>query len=329
MRKPVIGITMGDPAGIGPEITLKALQNKEVMKICNPVVIGSFTLLQQELQNPLIKLHKISKVEEADFAWDTINILDPVNENFDLNIKGKISARAGKAAFHYIKTAIELALEKKLDSVATGPIHKEAIKAAKLDFIGHTEMFGQLTGSHDPLTVFEVHNLRIFFLSRHVSLRQCCDLVTKTRVLDYIERSITALTSLGLGKGTFAVAGLNPHSSDNGLFGHEEQDEIIPAIEAAKAMGYKVIGPIGADSVFHLAMKNNWDGVLSLYHDQGHIAAKTLDFDRTISLTLGLPFLRTSVDHGTAFDIAGKGLAQCISMEEAIRKAVQYTRVSN
>jgi len=327
MRKPIIGITMGDPAGIGPEITLNALQNKELLEICNPIVFGSFGLLQKEQGSQKYKLNKINNPKEAQFSSNIINILDPIDQDFDLDIKGKILADAGNAAFHYIKTSIELAMDKKINSVVTGPIHKEAIKAANLDFIGHTEMFGELTNSHDPLTVFEVHNLRIFFLSRHVSLRQCCDLVTKERILDYIERCIKSMKMLGLGDGIFAIAGLNPHSSDGGLFGSEEQNEIIPAIEEAKARGYNVIGPIGADSVFHMAMKNDWNGVLSLYHDQGHIAAKTFDFDRTISLTLGLPFLRTSVDHGTAFDIAGKGLAQSISMEEAIKKAVKYTKV--
>lgn len=325
MNKPIIGITMGDPAGIGPEILLKAFENSDLFNICKPVVLGSYGLLKKE--NKSIKLNKISTVEEALFQKNQLDILDPIDKDFDLNSKGKISADAGLAAFQYIKTSIDLALSQKIHSVVTGPIHKEAIKAANLDFIGHTEMFGGLTNSHDPLTVFEVHNLRIFFLSRHVSLRQCCDLVTKERVYDYIIRSKKALKKLGLGDGTFAVAGLNPHSSDNGLFGNEEQDEIIPAIEKAKGEGYNVIGPIGADSVFHMAMQNNWDGVLSLYHDQGHIAAKTYDFNRTISLTLGLPFLRASVDHGTAFDIAGKGIAQSISMEEAIKKAVKYTKI--
>jgi len=326
MKKPVIGITMGDPAGIGPEILLNALKKEEIRDICHPIVLGNHHLLEKELIDNSLDLVEIKDISQARFTGNRINILDPYQKDFGLEIKGRISAGAGSAAFQYIKKSIELAMSQKIDSVVTGPIHKEAIKAANLKFIGHTEMFAQLTDSHDPLTVFEVHNLRIFFLSRHLSLRESCDLVTKERVLDYIERSMEAIKSLGLGTGTFAVAGLNPHSSDNGLFGNEEKEEIIPAIEEAKSRGMDVIGPIGADSVFHMAMKNDWDGVLSLYHDQGHIAAKTLDFDRTISLTLGLPFLRTSVDHGTAFDIAGKGLAQSISMEEAIKKAVKYTK---
>ncbi len=326
MKKPIIGITMGDPAGIGPEILIKALQKEEIRRICHPVILGNLHILKAESIDNSLNLVEIMDIDQAHFSDNRINILDPAKRDFGLEVKGKISAEAGKAAFLYIKKSIDLALSNKIDSVVTGPIHKEAIKAARLAFIGHTEMFAQLTDSHDPLTVFEVHNLRIFFLSRHVSLRESCDLVTKERVLDYIQRSMEALKSLGLGTGTFAVAGLNPHASDNGLFGNEEEKEIIPAISAARGRGMDVIGPVGADSVFHLAMKNDWDGVLSLYHDQGHIAAKTLDFDRTISLTLGLPFLRTSVDHGTAFDIAGKGLAQSISMEEAIKKAVRYTK---
>jgi hypothetical protein len=201
----------------------------------------------------------------------------------------------------------------------------EAIQAANVPHIGHTEMLAALTGTHDPLTMFETLGLRVFFLSRHVSLRQSCDLVTKARLLDYIERCHQAMEQLGLGGGELAVAGLNPHSGEHGLFGDEEVREVEPAVLEARKRGFRVVGPIGADSVFHQAKIGRYAAVLSLYHDQGHIATKTLDFERTISLTLGLPFLRTSVDHGTAFDIAWQGKASAISMIESILVAARYT----
>jgi 4-hydroxythreonine-4-phosphate dehydrogenase len=212
-----------------------------------------------------------------------------------------------------------------VDAVATTPINKESLKAGGVPFIGHTEIFGKLTGVADPLTMFETRGLRVFFLSRHVSLRKACDMVKKERIIDYVKRSVSMLKKLGVSTGTMAIAGLNPHSGEHGLFGDEELTEVFPAVKELQAEGYAVAGPIGADSVFHLALKGKYNSVLSLYHDQGHIATKTLDFDRTISITGGMPILRTSVDHGTAFDIAGKNIAGEVSMVEAILLAAKYS----
>ncbi|NCB00412.1 MAG: 4-phospho-D-threonate 3-dehydrogenase, partial [Clostridia bacterium] len=234
------------------------------------------------------------------------------------------SALCGQAAFEYIAKSVELALDRQVDAVATTPINKESLQAAQVPFIGHTEIFADLTGTIDPLTLFEVKGLRVFFLSRHVSLRKACDLVTKERLIDYVQRCTAALRRLGVTEGTMAIAGLNPHSGEHGLFGDEEVREVEPAVRELKAQGYAVEGPIGADSVFHLALQGHFNAVLSLYHDQGHIATKTYDFERTIAITNGLPFLRTSVDHGTAFNIAGQGIASPVSMIEAIRLAARY-----
>ena len=191
-------------------------------------------------------------------------------------------------------------------------------------YIGHTEIVGALTGTENPLTMFQVRNLRVFFLTRHVSLRKACDLVTKDSLLTFIRDCVKALEVLGVKNPKIAVAGLNPHSGEHGLFGTEEVDHVIPAVETAKARGIDIEGPIGADSVFYQALNGRYDAVLSLYHDQGHIATKMVDFERTISITNGMPILRTSVDHGTALDIAGKGIASPVSMIEAIRLAVEY-----
>ena len=195
---------------------------------------------------------------------------------------------------------------------------------AEVPYIGHTEIVGALTGTENPLTMFQVRNLRVFFLTRHVSLRKACDLVTKDSLLTFIHDCVKALEVLGVKNPKIAVAGLNPHSGEHGLFGTEEVDHVIPAVETAKARGIDIEGPIGADSVFYQALNGRYDVVLSLYHDQGHIATKMVDFERTISITNGMPILRTSVDHGTALDIAGKGIASPVSMIEAIRLAVEY-----
>ena len=230
----------------------------------------------------------------------------------------------GQAAYDYIEKSIDLANSHKVDAVATTPINKESLHAAKVPFIGHTEIFAKLTDTEDPLTMFETNGLRVFFLSRHLSLRDAIDAVTKERIENYVPRCLKALEKLGVTEGTMAVAGLNPHCGEHGLFGTEEVNEITPAVEELKKQGYPVTGPIGADSVFHQAALGKYNSVLSLYHDQGHIATKTLDFDKTISITNGMPILRTSVDHGTAFDIAGTGKAGEVSMIEAIRLAAKY-----
>lgn len=237
---------------------------------------------------------------------------------------GKVSAMCGKAAYEYIAKSIELANAGKVDAVATTPINKESLHAAEVPYIGHTEIFGALTHTEDPLTMFETNGMRVFFLTRHVSLRQMLDMIKKDRIIDYVKRCTKALERLGVKEGTMAIAGLNPHSGEHGLFGWEEVEEIMPAIEELKAEGYDVAGPIGADSVFHQAAQGKYTSVLSLYHDQGHIATKTLDFEKTIAITNGMPILRTSVDHGTAFDIAGKGIVSAVSMIEAIRLAAKY-----
>jgi 4-hydroxythreonine-4-phosphate dehydrogenase len=261
---------------------------------------------------------------QGEYRLGTIDLVDLHNVDLSQLRIGEAQALCGKAAYEYIAGVVRFALEGSLDAVATTPINKESLRAAKVPHIGHTEILAELAGVRDPLTMFEVHGMRVFFLTRHASLRDACGMVTKTRVLDYIVRCTEALAKLGVTEGTMAVAGLNPHAGDGGLFGREEIEQVEPAVREAQALGYRVAGPIPADSVFHFALQGKYNSVLSLYHDQGHIATKTLDFERTIAITNGLPFLRTSVDHGTAFDIAGTGSASAVSMVEAIRLAAKY-----
>lgn len=326
MNKPFVAVPIGDPAGVGPEIVVKSVASKEVFDVARTVVIGDAKVLANacKIMNVDLRINKIEKPEDGDYSEGVLNLIDLDNIDMDQFEFGKVSGICGKAAFQYIQKSIELANEGLVDAVATTPINKESLRAGDINFIGHTEIFGELTNTEDPLTMFETNGMRIFFLTRHVSLRDMLDLIKKERIKDYVKRCLIALEKLGVKDGTMAIAGLNPHSGEHGLFGWEEVNEVTPAIEELQAEGYKVVGPIGADSVFHQAAIGRYNSVLSLYHDQGHIAAKTLDFEKTISITNGMPILRTSVDHGTAFDIAGKGIVSAVSMIEAILLAAKY-----
>ena len=326
MEKPIIAVTMGDPAGIGPEIVAKSIADKATFDVARCIVIGDKKVMEKAIKivGADLKVNVVERPADGDYSYGVLNMIDLDNIDMSRFEYGKINAMCGQAAFDYIKKSIEITMDKQADAVATTPINKESLHAAEVDFIGHTEIFGALTGTADPLTMFETNGLRVFFLTRHKSLRDMLDDIKKDRIIDYVERCTDALRRLGVKEGTMAVAGLNPHSGEHGLFGWEEVKEIAPAVEELKERGFNVAGPVPADSVFHQAAQGRFNSVLSLYHDQGHIATKTLDFDKTISITNGMPILRTSVDHGTAFDIAGKGIAGAVSMEEAIRLAAKY-----
>jgi 4-hydroxythreonine-4-phosphate dehydrogenase len=231
---------------------------------------------------------------------------------------GTVSSLGGRAAVAYVQCAVELALGGEVSGIATGPINKEALREARFHYIGHTEMLSELSGGEKSVTMFMVDRLRIFFHTRHLSLKKMLENLSKEGVVESIVRSHRCLESVDMGKGKLALAALNPHASDAGLFGDEEEKILIPACEETRRRGIDVEGPVPGDSVFHLALQGRYNAVVSLYHDQGHIAAKTYDFYRTVSVTFGLPFIRTSVDHGTAFDIAWEGIANPVSMAEAI-----------
>ncbi|MBE7066813.1 MAG: 4-hydroxythreonine-4-phosphate dehydrogenase PdxA [Ruminococcaceae bacterium] len=315
-----IAITMGDPNGIGPEIIVKMLADSFPYDQCFPVVIGNKDVLQEAANVCGVK----------DFLQKYSQYVYHVDTGLDQITPGTVTEAGGRAAFEYIRKSVDLCMSGECQAVATAPINKESLKAANVPYIGHTEIYAGLTDTKDPLTMFETDGLRIFFLTRHLSLRNSIDALSEERLIDYIVRCTEALNRIGVQQGVMAVAGLNPHNGEHGLFGDEEGRIIEPAIEKAKKILEKkfanstVTGPVAADSVFHLAHKGRYSAVLSLYHDQGHIAAKTLDFERTISITHGLPFLRTSVDHGTAFDIAWKNMASSVSMHEAVVLACKY-----
>jgi len=328
--RPKIGVTMGDPAGIGPEISLKALSKPSICNICKPILIGDLKILERTADKLGLDvlLKEVVSPSEASGGTKVIHVIDLKNINLDLLELGKASTEGGRASIEYIEKAVDLALHGEIDAVTTCPINKQAIRMAGSPHIGHTEMLGALCGVKVPLLMFWVRGVRIFFLTRHVPLFEAVRKVKKDRIVETVTRIALELQRIGLSNPIIAVAALNPHASDRGLIGDEEEKEIAPAIEELRSRGFRVIGPVPADAVFHNALQGQYDAVLSLYHDQGHIAAKTVDFYGTVSVTLGLPFIRTSVDHGTAYDIVGKGIANSKSLEEAIKLAAQLSRKS-
>ncbi len=326
-ERPVVAVTMGDPAGIGPEIVAKALGDPAIARVCRALVVGDRGVLANTARDLglALEIRAVDAPAAGRYAPRTMDVVDLANVDLGTLRLGVVQAAAGRAAGEAVERAIRLAMAGEVDAIATAPLHKEALWAAGYPYPGHTEMLGALTGSKESLTMFVVGSLRIFFLTRHLSLRDAITAITRDRVRDTLVLVGRVLRELGFASPRIAVAGLNPHAGEGGKLGDEEIREIAPGIRDARAGGLDVTGPVPADAVFHLAADGRFDAVLSLYHDQGHIAAKMTDFYKTVSVTTGLPFVRTSVDHGTAFDIAGKGEASAVSMVEAIRAAADLT----
>src|SRR5579884_2467041 len=312
-RRPCVAVTMGDPAGIGPEIVAKAVADPEVMRVSRPLVVGDLGVMAHTVRalGLGLRVQAVPSPDAGRYEPGWMDVLDLGNVDLGSLRMGEVQPAAGRAAAQAVERAVRLALAGEVQAIATAP--------------GHTEMLAALAGSSESLTMFVIGSLRIFFLTRHLALREALAQVTRARVRDTLRTMARVLRELGFPSPRIAVAALNPHAGEGGKMGDEEIREIGPGIEEARASGLQVTGPVPADSVFHLAREGRFDAVLSLYHDQGHIAAKMVDFYRTVSVTTGLPFVRTSVDHGTAFDIAGKGVASAVSMVEAIRVAADLT----
>lgn len=328
--KPVIGITIGDAAGVGPEIIVKSLAEKEVYDICRPVVIGDLGIMRRAVSiiGKDLVCRAIDDVANGGHEFGRIDVIDLNNLPEDLPF-AQVDPRAGKAAYEYVETAVKLALAGKIAAIATAPLNKDAMNQGGCHFPGHTEILAHLSATKDYAMMLTGGSLRVIHVSTHLSLRQACEKVKKERVLKVIQLAGQAMKTIGIEAPRIAVAGLNPHSGEGGLFGTEEIEEIIPAIESAKAMGLNVTGPVAPDTVFYrAALKKDFDIVVVMYHDQGHIPLKVLGFEEGVNITVGLPFIRTSVDHGTAFDIAGKGTANHLSMIESIRMAALMAQAS-
>ncbi|RMG45153.1 MAG: 4-hydroxythreonine-4-phosphate dehydrogenase PdxA [Candidatus Dadabacteria bacterium] len=324
MNKPVVLITQGDPAGIGPEIVLKATAaGSEVFEFCRPVLVADNNVL--EMTAELIGVKTNFEIVETPDDNISDGMAGLVNCNVpDVTVAdGAITAENGNSSYLFLVKAIELAGPEK--PLVTAPINKEALKAAFIEYPGHTEILADQTGAGNIYTMFETGRLRIFFYTRHIPFKDIVRSLSVEGIEQFCLGCLNALKEIGFKNPRIALAALNPHGGEHGMFGDEEQLILLPAIEALRNKGHDICGPVPADSVFYLGTQGEFDAVISLYHDQGHIAAKTLDFFGTVSVTLGLPFIRTSVDHGTAMNIAGRGEANPKSLIEAIKLAVHYS----
>jgi len=336
MGKKILGITMGDPASIGPEISLKALSHRDLYERCAPVIVGDARVLEVAARRmgSKLRVNAVESVSEALFTCGTVDVLDMKLVDLASLAYGRVSAQAGNAAFQYVKRVIELALAQEVDATVTNALNKEAINLAGFHYSGHTEIYAEFTGTRKYTMMLAHDDLRVVHVSTHVSLREACDRVRKDRVLEVIRIADQACKKLGVQQPRVGVAGLNPHSGENGLFGREELDEIAPAVEAANAEGIAASGPVPPDTIFSKARGGWYDIVVAMYHDQGHIPLKLVGFvyDKAkgkwdsvagVNITLGLPIIRTSVDHGTAFDQVNQGTAKEISLVNAIDYAVR------
>ena len=338
-RRPLLGITMGDPGGIGPEVCAKALGDPEIFAVCRPMIVGDAAVMADAVSfcNLDLAINACRQVTDGRFATGTLDVLDLGNLPM-VELRHKtVTAAQGRASFEYIDRVIALALVGEIDGTVTGPINKAAINAAGFHYAGHTEIYGEKTGTTDYAMMLADGNFRVTHVSTHVSLRQACERVKKARVLKVIQLTHMTLQGLDIHTPRIAVAGLNPHCGEGGLFGNEDDTEIAPAVEAARAAGIRVEGPLPADTIFSKMKGGMYDAVVVMYHDQGHIPAKLVGFEYDdgtdtwghmagVNVTIGLPIVRTSVDHGTAFDKAGEGRANPQSMVEAIKLAARLSR---
>ncbi len=322
--RPRVAITMGDAAGIGPEIIVKALADASVAARAIPLVLGEARVLERAMDATQVRLpiRTIAKPAEAEGRAGTIELIDYRNVDVIGHRWGEVNPAFGEAAVHYTREAGRLALAGEIDAMVSAPLNKEAMHAAGHRYEGQTEILGELTGTK-PAMLLLLGTMRLMLFTNHMALRAVCDYVRKDRVLDRLVLAAAALRDLGIARPRLAVAGLNPHAGEEGAFGHEERDEIVPAIAAARARGIDAQGPFPADTVFLRARDGAFDLTLALYHDQGLMAVKLLGFGTVVTLLVGLPLIRTSTGHGTAFDIAGKNVADHRNLLEAIRVAAE------
>lgn len=330
--RPAIAITMGDPCGIGPEVVVKALADPRVSAACRPLVVGNAYAMERAVSLTGLPLSIRRAANPDDNPVDAganpsvVDVVDIGNLNPEDITVGRLSVPCGQAAMEWVSKAGQLAMAGVVDGLATAPLNKEAAALAGYQAIGHMELLQELSGAKTVATMLMAKNLRVVHLTTHRSLRIACDYVKRERILDYLRLTDASFKQWGFASPRIGVAALNPHGSDGGLLGSEEADEIAPAVVQAQSEGINAIGPVPADIIFHQAIQGRYDATLCMYHDQGHIPVKVHGFEESITANLGLPFIRTSVDHGTAFDIAGQNVADPTSMLESIRMAVAFAR---
>ncbi len=320
---PIIAITLGDPAGTGPEIILKALTLPEVRALGRMMIVGDAATLEraQNYTGTDLKIHAVNSPEQARFDPGVLEVLDLKNVNLSKLTVGKVSPMAGHAAYEYVKTAAELALAGRVGAIVTSALNKAALNAAGHHFDGHTGLLAEVCQAPGATMMLVADKLRVTHVSTHVSLRQAIDRVRPERILKVLQLTHDAVRRLGIEKPKLAVAGLNPHAGEGGLFGDEEEKYITPAIAQARALGLDASGPWPGDTVFFRTLQGEFDGAVAMYHDQGHVAVKMLGIWRGVNVTLGLPIIRTSVEHGTDFTNAGTGRGDPRSLIEAIKLA--------
>ena len=327
MRRPTIAITMGDAAGIGPEIIMKALAHSALYECCRPVVIGDAARLRAagSLLGSTLAVRGLRALEEAAFTPGAADCIDlpviPAGLPW-----GRLSPVAGDAAFRFIQAATRLAMDGSIDAICTAPINKEALHAGGHRYPGHTELLAELTGTPEVSMMLIAPNLRVIHVTTHIGLIDAIARIEPGLVNRTIARGREVLVRAGIVRQKIGVCGINPHAGEHGLFGHgEEEEKIVPAVESCRNRGWNVEGPLPADSLFFRAARGDFDLVVAMYHDQGHSPVKVLGLDAGVNITIGLPVIRTSVDHGTAFDIAGTGKADERSLLEALRQAIELT----
>jgi 4-phospho-D-threonate 3-dehydrogenase / 4-phospho-D-erythronate 3-dehydrogenase len=322
---PIVAVTMGDGAGIGPEVVVPALLDDTVLGNCNPVVIGDARRLRQaaEIVGVTADIVAVDSIADAKQAPGRINVIDLDLLPDDLPW-GELSAVAGNAAYEYIRVAAELAVRGEVQAICTAPLNKEALHAAGHIYPGHTELLAHLTGTEEVSMMLSTPKLKVIHVTTHIGLLDAVAKIEPGLVERTVRRGHEALVRAGIADPKIGVCGINPHAGEGGLFGYgEEEQKIIPAVEALKADGIDVHGPLPADTAFFLAGRGDYDLIVAMYHDQGHGPVKVLGIEAGVNITVGLPVIRTSVDHGTAFDIAGKGIAEHGSMIEALRQAAE------
>lgn len=327
MSRPIIGITMGDAAGVGPEIIVKALRSEEVYRAARPLVIGDVSILRRaaEIVGAPVAFRTVSRPDEGQYRHGTVDVLNLALLSDDLPI-GRLSAEAGNAAFRYIEKAVALARAREIDAICTAPLNKEALHKGGHLYPGHTEILADLTGTDDYSMMLSAPKLKVIHLTTHVGLIKAIQSITPERTYKVLRLAHDTLKRAGCDKPRIAVCGINPHAGENGLFGEgEEEEKLVPGIERARAEGIDVYGPLPADTLFFRAVRGDFDIVVACYHDQGHGPIKVLGLEAGVNITVGLKggIIRTSVDHGTAFDIAGTGKADEGSLLEAIRIAIE------
>jgi 4-hydroxythreonine-4-phosphate dehydrogenase len=329
---PILALTMGDPVGIGPEVVAKALAAPEVQAACRPLVVGNAAVLRRAAAQCGIRLdvREAGSVDDLVTGPGVASVLDPLAGAGAPDLAalplGRVSAEAGRASVAYVLAAIDLAMARRVAGMVTAPINKEAMNRAGFHYAGHTELLAERTGRPEAAMMLVTGHLRVAHVTTHVALERVPELITPERLATVFDLTWEAVRQLGIERPRIAVAGLNPHAGEHGLFGSQEEAVIAPAVNAAQAQGRDFSGPWPPDTIFARAQRREFDAVVAMYHDQGHIAIKMVGFDEGVNVSLGLPIVRTSVDHGTAFDIAGKGIARPVSMIQATLLAAQLAR---